>query len=121
MKKKNWELVGNIGVDAGLCWIGDPCYCVTPDSSEHPAKTWQEFCQILFAKEEVHPTGNCAQWQYKAGHDGLGVTVETGWGDGFYPVYVRRSNGGRIAEVRVVFIDTNNKVLNKTMEFLLNK
>lgn len=26
----NWTQVGVIGVDSGLCWVGDPCYCVTP-------------------------------------------------------------------------------------------
>ncbi len=26
MNKTKWEKIGQIGVDAGLCWIGDPCY-----------------------------------------------------------------------------------------------
>ena len=43
MKNKKWEEVGLIGVDAGLCWLGDPCYCVTPDADNHPTQTWIEF------------------------------------------------------------------------------
>jgi hypothetical protein len=96
-EKPEWEHAGVIGVDAGLCWIGDPCYCVTPDCSEHPAKTWPEFCDQL--------DGDTLQWNYKAGHEGLGVSVRTGYGDGTYPVFVRRNSEGLIAEVKVVFIE----------------
>ena len=100
MKTNKWEKAGVIGVDAGLCWVGDPCYCVTPDLDEHPAKTWAEFCDLLDKREK----GGVAQWPYRRGHPGLGVTVSTGDGDGVYPVYVKRAAGGRVAEVRVVFI-----------------
>lgn len=92
-----WEQVGKIGVDAGLCWIGDPCYCVTPDSDEHPAQTWDEFCDKL-GDDHKHK-----QWNYKRGHAGLGVTVETGYGDGTYPVYVKKNRHGRVVEVKVCF------------------
>ena len=97
---KQWERVGEIGVDAGLCWVGDPCYCVTPDASEHPAETWSDFC----SQQEAHQRNGVRQWHYRAGHPGLGVTVQTGDGDGCYPVYVRRTFDGRIAEVKVVFL-----------------
>lgn len=100
MTKKRWEKVGIIGVDAGLCWVGDPCYCVTPDANSHPAKTWREFCDVLFDGEQ----NGVKQWNYPMGHSGLGVSVQTGYGDGSYPVYVRRNREGRVAEVRVVFI-----------------
>jgi hypothetical protein len=94
-----WEEVGVIGVDAGLCWIGDPCYCVTPDATEHPAETWKEFCDIL-RDTEIDRT---KQWYYQMGHAGLGVSVNTG-GDGCFPVYVKRDEDGRITEVKVKFI-----------------
>ena len=105
-----WEEVGVIGVDAGLCWIGDPCYCVTPDAGSHPADSWHAFCAKLETEEkrlrQTGRTGQLAvQWHYPLGHPGLGVSVPTGWGDGVYPVLTRWSDEGRIAEVRVVFID----------------
>ena len=106
-----WEKVGYIGVDAGLCWVGDPCYCVTPDATEHPAKTWDEFCDKLneepsdefgflsnFSKDGVK------SFNYKAGHNGLGMVVSTGYGDGTYPVFIKRNDEGRISEIRVKFI-----------------
>lgn len=48
------------------------------------------------------------QLNFKAGHAGAGVTVSTGFGDGLYPVFVRKETleglGERIAEVKVVFL-----------------
>ena len=104
-----WETVGEIGVDAGLCWIGDPCYIIHPDSlPEDIGKDWDEFCNRLFERESKVNHGGASQWNYDKGHSGLGVTVSTGYGDGMYPVQVRRNNEGRVAEVRVVFIDEDD-------------
>lgn len=97
MENNAWQKVGEIGVDAGLCWLGDPCYCVTPDVDEHPAKTWDEFCDKL---QKIEKKG-VAQWNYKGGH--IGVTVSTGYGDGVYPVFIRRNADGRISAVKVIF------------------
>jgi len=89
----NWERVGSIGVDAGLCWVGDPCYCVTPDASSHPAETWDEFCAKLRKGEKE----GVMEWA-------SGVSVSTGYGDGEYPVYVKRDSDRRVVEVKVVFV-----------------
>ncbi len=99
MVKRKWEKVGVIGVDAGLCWLGDPCYIMGEDASSHPAKTWAEFC----AKLSMIEKGGVAIWNYKLGHEGLGITVSTGYGDGTYPVFVKRNSESRIIEVKVVF------------------
>ena len=99
-----WTKVGVIGVDAGLCWIGDPCYVLHRDGSEvHKdiGNDWHGFCYRLWEREK----SGAAQWKYDAGHAGLGVSVSTGYGDGTYDVLVRKSKDGRIAEVKVVFID----------------
>jgi len=106
-RKGRWEKAGDIGVDAGLCWVGDPCYCVTPDATDHPAKTWNEFCAKL--RSDGMEKDGVAQWNYAKGHPGLGVSVHAGYGDGFYPVYVRRAANGRIAEMRVTFIEQEPK------------
>jgi hypothetical protein len=94
MSVKNWEEVGTIVVDAGVCWIGDPCY-VLHDSEPNLAigKNWQEFCELI---------GDANTKQFG---NGVGVCVSTGYGDGEYPVYVSRNSEGRITEVLVVFID----------------
>lgn len=99
-----WIKVGKITVDAGLCWIGDPCYILQPDDRpEDVGEDWQDFCSILFAKEEEHPEG-CAQFDHGPEATGLGVCVNTGWGDGVYDVFIKRGPEGRVAEARIVFI-----------------
>jgi len=58
-----WERVGEIVVDSGHCWVGDPIYIAANAPREY----------------DPEPPG--------------GVTVSTGWGDGDYNVYVRRAEG----------------------------
>jgi hypothetical protein len=95
--------IGEIGVDAGLCWIGDPCYVLHADPT--PAaigKSWDQFCDIL-RDDDRYPVAR--QFAYDLGHPGLGVVVSTGYGDGVYPVYAEFTDDGRIASVCVEFID----------------
>jgi hypothetical protein len=89
------KLIGHIGVDAGLCWIGDPCY-LQPGSKENPIKDWDKFC-TSFGDE--HP--RLKSFNYQLGHEGLGVCVSTG-GDGTYPVYAE-VKGDTVHSVTVVF------------------
>jgi len=97
-----WEQVGVIGVDAGLCWIGDPCYVLKDKAEKRPfdlGKDWHGFCERLWKRE----ARGAAQWNHDGGHAGLGVTVGTGHGDGEYPVLVRRNAEGRVMAVMVDF------------------
>lgn len=95
--------IGVIGVDAGLCWIGDPCYII---HSEQPnkelGKDWGEFCNNLW-KKESESGGQGVQYNYDLGHPGLGVVVSTGYGDGTYPVYAEFNDEGRCVKVWVDF------------------
>lgn len=152
-KLSKWEEVGTIDVDAGICWIGDPCYILHKDinaKEEHnlPPKgigtDWHSFCDLIPSEKYIGPCPDCKSldelmidgfepgklleeykkskdcktcggdhrlneyfdfWQLNQNHGGpgLGVVVRTGWGDGSYPVEVRR-RGGRVAEVRVRFM-----------------
>jgi hypothetical protein len=101
---EEWEEVGVVGVDAGLVWIGDPCYILHPENPpEEIGKTWIDFCDKLDWEETTH------QFRYDNGGEGLGVVVSSGYGDGTYPVFVRRTRDGRVAEVRVVFISREDE------------
>lgn len=95
---EDWEQVGEIGVDAGLCWIGDPCYVVSKDAS-HVWEKWSDFCDKL---QE-------ADWPDAKSFDGIGVAVRSGYGDGSYPVYVKRDVDGTILEAKVVFVEKENE------------
>jgi len=96
------RFIGVIGVDAGLCWIGDPCYILhTAEPPKAIGNSWEEFCDILH-EDNRYPT--CKQFCYDLGHAGLGMVVSTGYGDGTYPVYAEVNEDGRIARVCVEFI-----------------
>lgn len=128
-----WHQIGSIGVDAGLCWIGDPCYVLHKDADRRYrsiGKDWGDFCNQLPHdqlklveydpekpfKDEPERGFNWLEnpyWEgelapahksfpYDMGHEGLGVVVRTGDGDGHCPVYARYEDG-RIQEVRVSF------------------
>ena len=93
--RSEWKQVGEIGVDAGLCWIGDPCYVVAKDSS-HVFESWDSFCSQLFDSENKNGNKNHKQWT-------AGVSVSTGYGDGTYPVFIQTNRDGRCVGVRVDF------------------
>lgn len=80
-------LIGNIGVDAGICWIGDPCYILhTQDRKpEILGDSWPAFCDKLEALKFDQKAG--VSFGFTPEHEGLGVVVHTGYGDGEYPVY----------------------------------
>lgn len=89
--------LGVIYVDSGTVFVGDPCYTITGDASNHIA-TWSEWCdrtQDMFAGPPVaaQPAGL-----------GIGLTFPTMYGDGVYPVYADVKDG-RIARVEIVFDD----------------
>ena len=100
LHKSDWTLVGRIGIDAGICWIGDPCYILHKgkDLPNSLGKNWDEFCEKL---GKSYPTIKC--FDYSEGmHSGLGCVVSTGYGDGYYPVYAL-IKGNRCVAVLVDF------------------
>jgi hypothetical protein len=63
--------IGQIGVDAGLVWLGDPCYIDSNDTP--PFDNWPRFC------EQVE---GVTHRQFKEG-----MAVSPAHGDGVYHVY----------------------------------
>jgi hypothetical protein len=112
LNRSDWKLVGHFGVDAGLCWIGDPCYILHKDKPayegatpeglpESLGKDWGEFCNKL-----DHSGPLLQSFPYAMGHEGLGICVSTGFGDGMYPVYAHISEEGDWGKrVSAIFID----------------
>mgnify|MGYP003127028491 FL=1 len=94
------KTVGHINVNAGMCWLGDPCEFVPNNDepwhlSEHPqVKNWTLLCEQM---KDVK--------QAKAISEGVGVIVRTGHGDGYYPVNVKTDGMGRVMSVTVEFFN----------------
>ena len=77
------EYVGDCFVDAGIIWIGDPCYIMGDDASNR-VTNWFDFCdkisgQGLGASEPLGP--------------GVGICTSTAYGDGAYPVHITYKDG----------------------------
>jgi len=108
--KRLW--IGEIGVDSGMCYIGDPCYIAkTPlghtaddPNDEHwkaflrgiasPGKDWMESHATVMGTLKGRGT------EFPAG-----VCVTTGHGDGVYLVYAEFDPDGSIARVIIDFMD----------------
>jgi hypothetical protein len=94
--KGSFVKVGEIGVDAGLCWVGDPGYIFHQGKLPSTlGEDWTGFCSLL--------DGGATQFNYELGHPGLGVVVSTGYGDGTYPVYVEKDSHGVIIKLMIDF------------------
>lgn len=115
----DWEQVGHVWVDAGCVAIGDPCYRNGGNDPDWEGYIKQTF-PYTFDAENVR--GDLSDEAVKAkssaemdvanvlGREGLGVIVSSGFGDGDYPVYVKRDPAtGRIAEARIVFISDESE------------
>lgn len=82
LNKLEARVIGQVGVDAGLIWIGDPCYIINREEErkyKSLGKTWGDFCELLGNK-------SYKSFNYDAGHEGLGVCTSTKHGDGCYNV-----------------------------------
>lgn len=104
IKKREIHLAGHCGVDAGMIMIGDPCYA--ENQKNHPGNMdWLEFCQLYSEIRDEYP--KFGQLNYDMGHAGLGVVLDSGFGDGIYPVYVHVEDmgewGKRIVKAEIFF------------------
>ena len=92
------EQIGTIFVDAGLCWVGDPCY-VLGDNASSRVTDWMEFCEKLDHKKDHNaPLG-----------EGTGFAISTGYGDGEYPVFIEKSDG-RVSAIRIEFMENEGSM-----------
>ncbi|MFA4971478.1 MAG: hypothetical protein WC683_02615 [bacterium] len=114
--KSSWVKVGEIGVDAGLVWIGDPCYVLHRQGEDKPksiGKDWEDFCNKLGLFERMHGGPAMKSFSYDMGHEGLGVCVSSGFGDGCYDVMARVEKigrwGKRVCEIKIVFIKPSER------------
>ena len=102
MKAKIDNLInaGWFSVDSGQAMVGDPCYLDGWKTNEG---------------EEWNLAGKVGDYSYQGasattienayGELGIGTAVvcNTGYGDGYYPVYVQMNDDGRISKVVIDF------------------
>ena len=91
-REDEWERVGDVWIDSTSLLLADPQYA--PEAG----RKWTEATDAIESYDVYGPIDP---------EKPLGVVVETGYGDGLYPVEVRNEDtvmGRRVAEVRVRFL-----------------
>lgn len=91
---------GSIAVDSGQAIVGDPCYL-----SEYDLNTGESW--DLDGKEGQYSYQGISATTYTSNYGDVGngkaVAFSTGYGDGFYPVYVKLNNDNRVSMVIIDF------------------
>ena len=111
-------LLGHVGVDSGQLLITDPCYL--HDWKDNPPEGEERPCKGLYSYSydgACSATGAEGKFggalRFALGHEGAGVALSTGFGDGVYPVYayVRDCGewGPRVVRVEVEFADEDDE------------
>lgn len=97
-----WEYVGTVGVDSGQLMIVDPCYvdCGT-DSSHRKGFSYEAWLTQLFGDHDVNREHHALEVDWEILPGGA-VISPTAYGDGGYPVFVRRGRDGRIVAMQVI-------------------
>jgi hypothetical protein len=115
MGKKKTFYVGDVYVESGLCYIGDPG-SIVPDSRQ-PAKNfnpegeepgpldWDNFMYLLDGLEKRTPKldGAPEALAVEPLGKGQGLVFPAGQGDGIYPVYITLDDGGRTEAAYISF------------------
>ena len=109
LKEALKKQIGVVGVDSGTLWLGDPSYILHQDKPPKAfGKNYAEFTDKL--------KGGYQQHKFDKGHDGLGVTFSTGFGDGTYPVHAEIDENNRIKSITVEFINRGEAAIRSILK-----
>lgn len=110
MAKTRRVQIGVVGIDAGMLYLGDPCYIAhTPlgrtGGDGHDDTAWREFLRGIRTPGEDYMVSHATVLGTTPnGHTfPAGVVCISGAGDGEYPVYAEITEDGLIARVTVDF------------------
>ena len=101
------HFVGYCAVDSGQIMVVDPCYVTDDDMGDMDGEpTGGLYDLVCRTTHQSYPIGG----QFTAsGTGGSAVAVSSGFGDGYYPVYVEVGDygkwGQRVASLTIVFIE----------------
>jgi hypothetical protein len=93
-------LVGSIAVDSGQAMVGDPCYLDGWNTNE--GDEWNLEGKI---GDYSYHGASATTLATNAGELGIGkaIVFNTGYGDGYYPVYIQLNDDGRVSKVVIDF------------------
>lgn len=103
LEAAGFELAGHITVDSGQLLVCDPCYIESDWKSEEfdeenksDSFSYNGCCHATLSKKQH------GQLKFDKDHYGVGVAFSSGYGDGTYPVFVRKNADRVIVEVRII-------------------
>lgn len=92
-KYPGFELAGQVWVDSGTLMVGDPCYL-------DGGFDYIEWGQSIDFEKGIYPGPS----DFAKPGEGGTFAFGTRWGDGTYPVYVKKDRDG---QVTAVLVDTD--------------
>ena len=103
------EKVGTFCVDSGQAIIGDPCYLQDwKEERENGGKFSADLRAPYPYTYNGASSATCSEKGFGELGNGLAVAIQTGYGDGRYPVYVERDYNGHITKVVIKFIEDDD-------------
>jgi hypothetical protein len=98
------QKIGEVGVDAGMIYVGDPCYIGKTDLGRTDDKAWEDFLTgIAGSKGYLESHATVVGALPNGSPFDAGVVVVSGHGDGVYPVFAEFASDGSIARITVEF------------------
>jgi hypothetical protein len=94
------KLAGHCAVDSGQLILVDPCYVRedSPSKSLSMIELYEEICEVSI-RDNFGPIMNDSA-----------IVTSTGWGDGYYPVYVNFNDSTqRVESLEIKFIHDENE------------
>lgn len=96
-----FQKVGTICVDSGQVMLIDPCYIkegFDNSPSDKPGLNYAGACKTTLTKEGFGEFGG----------DSMAFATRTAYGDGVYPVYIKRDEDGTILEMKIKFHESRH-------------
>ena len=114
-KNDSWEYIGSIGVDSGQMMLSDPSYVkdfADSDDGEKLLDSIKDGSDDSYSYIGACSQSNTPQQAGVLVNDigaELGVVCSSGFGDGLYPVFVKRhdfgDDGKRVVEMKIEFVN----------------
>jgi hypothetical protein len=101
----DWKQIGMLPVDAGCILLSDPCYVLPDSRGIEDGKHIEIPYDYSTMLEEMEKEGWPKEFRVKPkGYSQpLGMIVESGYGDGEYPVFAQYNREGRLAKIMIDF------------------
>ena len=94
-------LIGQIAIDSGQAMVGDPCYL--DDWNTNEGEEWNLEGKL---NEYSYQGASATTLANSFGELGIGTAVvfNTGYGDGYYPVYAKLNGDARVEMIVIDFM-----------------